>query len=209
MPKNWRKIKLCECGCGEIVKLGNKFIRGHHGRCFSKESRLKIALARLGKRSYFYGKFHTEETKAKMSEIHSGEKNSMYGKKHTEESRLIMSEVKLGKNSHNWIDGRSYRGRGDAWKDKEYYQYILERDEFKCQCPDHNHNYKINRLDRHHIDFDKTNHHFTNLITLCVGCHTHKAHGSNKIEYQEVFRGIIEGKLLAEAYEGVLIEKRH
>lgn len=36
---------LCKCGCGKVVKRGNKFIHGHHKRLMSKEA--KIAQAEL------------------------------------------------------------------------------------------------------------------------------------------------------------------
>ena len=82
-----RPRRLCECGCGEIVKPGNKFIRNHHsrmpetrrkisksnkGRIFSKEHRENISIAKTGHKM-------SDETKRKMSNSKMGGNNPMYG----------------------------------------------------------------------------------------------------------------------------------
>jgi hypothetical protein len=50
---------------------------------------------------------------------------------------------------------------------------IFERDDYKCQCcgvkPDDLH---TNSLVCHHIDVDRSNNSLSNLITLCVQCHS-------------------------------------
>lgn len=97
--------------------------------------------------------------------------------------------------------GRPKNGRGrsdrklcnscaslDRWKvfhklfgvnceNKEYYgfteslkRYVRKRQDNKCAfCGQES---KRNRLDVHHIDYDKTNSHVRNLIALCRSCHT-------------------------------------
>ena len=67
------KIKLCDCGCGEPVKIGkngkpNKYIKNHH----------------------FKGKYHTNEVKEKLSEIAKTRKFS-------EETRRKISESGMGR----------------------------------------------------------------------------------------------------------------
>jgi len=47
--------KYCECGCGQEVKPGNKFIFAHHTQYQSKETRQKISLGIL--------KYHKNKTK--------------------------------------------------------------------------------------------------------------------------------------------------
>lgn len=37
------KPKLCECGCGQEVKKGNRFLNGHNAKCRSKEDNEKLA----------------------------------------------------------------------------------------------------------------------------------------------------------------------
>lgn len=73
--------KKCKCGCGNIVKLENRYINGHNfknkDKKLSEETKLKIRLANIGKK-------HTKETKLKISE-------SMKGKKHTKETKKKMS----------------------------------------------------------------------------------------------------------------------
>lgn len=75
------KIKLCECGCEQIVKEGNRFIVGHNGRL--KENINRMRQVNLGRKP-------SEETKIKMSK-------AQLGKKHSEESKMKMSKANLGK----------------------------------------------------------------------------------------------------------------
>ena len=43
MVKNKQKPKLCECGCGDYAKPGNRFILGHNGRVITDKTRNKIS----------------------------------------------------------------------------------------------------------------------------------------------------------------------
>jgi hypothetical protein len=80
---------LCECGCGEVVKRSttypykwNKFVNGHNGRVFSKETKEKMSKTRKehivtaetrGKISKAnMGHLVTKETKEKISKTHTG-----------------------------------------------------------------------------------------------------------------------------------------
>ena len=72
--------KLCECGCGEVAKKGNRFIHGHNsksnhpmqGKKHSEEFSKKSRLSHLGKPSGAKGLKHSEESRKKMSESHKG-----------------------------------------------------------------------------------------------------------------------------------------
>jgi len=46
------KIKYCKCGCGQIVKLGNKYINGHNLKTkkYSEKTRKKISKALTGRK---------------------------------------------------------------------------------------------------------------------------------------------------------------
>lgn len=88
------KIKLCECGCGESVALGRKFINHHHSRVYnpmkgkkhSAEARMKMSLLKRGipkseehKRKIGLGnkgKIISLEQREKLRIAHTGKKLS-------------------------------------------------------------------------------------------------------------------------------------
>ena len=39
----------CECGCGEKVREGRRFVHGHHNRCMTIETKRKISEAHVGR----------------------------------------------------------------------------------------------------------------------------------------------------------------
>lgn len=73
-----------------------------------------------------------------------------------------------GKNAHGWRGGLANGEYCPTWTDKEFKEYILERDEYKCQNPDCWGKAKI--LNIHHINYIKKDCSINNLITLCVSC---------------------------------------
>lgn len=97
--------KLCECGCGAEVK--NRFVRWHHSRCMSAETKLKIAekgrtrvctdAMRERMAKAHSGQKLTEATKKKLSAALSGSKNPFYGKTHTDRTKAAISASNLGR----------------------------------------------------------------------------------------------------------------
>ncbi len=91
---------LCECGCRETPKIGNRFINHHNSRVFSEETRRKISEANKGKipseetlknlDKGRRGRTVTAETRNKLSISNRGQKRSI-------ETRQKMSEAKKGK----------------------------------------------------------------------------------------------------------------
>lgn len=89
---------LCECGCGKLVNVGNKYIHNHHtkGKKLSKERLEKI---KNNSNYGMKGKKHSVESKNKMSQtaikrLINRENHPLYGKKHSEESKKRMSNTR-------------------------------------------------------------------------------------------------------------------
>lgn len=72
-----------------------------------------------------------------------------------------------GENGSGWIDGRSFEKYGLEFN-KGLKRKIRQRDKYTCQecgCI-------RNELCVHHIDYNKQNNSYSNLISLCNSCHT-------------------------------------
>ena len=88
-----KNLNGCFCGCGEEVKPGNKYIRGHHrrGQKFSEEHKAKLSIAKSGDNC-------SEETRRKMSLAKSGENHPLFGKHRSEETKAKISVANGGEN---------------------------------------------------------------------------------------------------------------
>ncbi len=75
-----------------------------------------------------------------------------------------------GINNSSWKGGLSYEPYCPIWSDKEYKQYIRDRDGNKCLNPYCSKN--NSRLTIHHIDYNKKNCSPSNLITVCSSCNS-------------------------------------
>lgn len=81
----------------------------------------------------------------------------------------IISGIKRsGSNHFNWKDGISAEPYCFDWSSKEFKEYLLERDEYRCWGPECKG--ESERLVRHHIDHDKKNCDVMNIIVLCNSC---------------------------------------
>ena len=151
---------------------------GGKGKILSEEHKQKISLS--NKENY------TEERKLKIS---IGNK----GKIVSEKTRKKQAGAKKGKNNPNWNNGSSFEPYSPEFN-KEKKQQVLERDNYKCQCPNCEH--KSNKLDIHHIDYDKKNNNVENLITLCNKCHTKTTGKNNRIYWIEFYQNMMNKKLI-------------
>jgi hypothetical protein len=155
------------------------------GLILANEPRMKKSLdaahnALKGKRPWNFGL--TKETNAvvasyakQKTEWHSnnntsGINNPFYGKKHTEETKSTLSKI--------------HGGTGVPYSNTEYgaefdcslREQIRQRDGYKCQECGCSQVENGKQLDVHHIDYDKQNNIFSNLISLCVRCHRKTNH---------------------------------
>ena len=91
-----------------------------------------------------------------------------------------------GINNPMWKGGISCEPYCATWNDKEFKEYILERDNYSCQNPDCWGT--SNRIVRHHIDYDKKNCNPSNIITVCNSCNAraNKNRGWNTGYYNNV-----------------------
>jgi hypothetical protein len=173
--------RLCECGCGQVVKSGNRFIQGHNsrGRILTKEHKEKI---RKGNKN----KIVTEETKEKL-------RIAQTGKTYSEESKAKMSRSHIGQapSSTSWKKGNVPWNRGkksrlstivklmrpridgycDAWSDEEYKNDLRKGACEECGI--------TNMMSIHLFGFILSNHHENgkencspdDIRTLCHSCH--------------------------------------
>lgn len=193
--------KYCECGCGQEVKQGNRFVYSHQniGRNLSEEHKRKISISSKGRKLPPFSKKHRQ----KLSESRKGKYGinaSMFGKKHSKETKLKISLALKGKKQSKETilkmskahEGKKhteetklkiamactrYRTDGycDIWCDLEYRQDCKKDYCEICGIKEIKEIMKNGRfrsnLGLHHIDFDKKNCSPDNLQTLCKNCH--------------------------------------
>lgn len=78
---------------------------------------------------------------------------------------------RCGENSSNWRGGISDEGYCEEFSDKDYREWLMERDDHQCQNPycKENCNDKINL---HHINYDKKDCRPDNFIVVCPSCNS-------------------------------------
>ena len=167
----YRNQEYCSKTCGKM------------GKPRDEETKLKVSKTRKktgiskGKNNPMYGRKFTEEHRLNMSKAlkgkYAGKRAYWYEKKFSKYTRDKISESRrgllVGKDNPNWKGGKSFEDYCPMWTDKEYKQFIRDRDGNKCLNPYCN---KINPFDLHihHINYDKKECRPVNLITVCRSC---------------------------------------
>jgi len=213
------RFKLCECGCGEEVKPGKRFVKYHYGRMPKPEShKRKIgeanSISLIGNIPWNKGTkgAYSEEYIAKLRESHLGQPGYWTGKERDEEMNKVISAkvIKLwenskyrkrhtGENHHNWQGGLKFPYSQDWTEDLK--DAIRKRDGYKCQmCGSLQEALEI-KLSVHHIDYDKGNCDPENLISICTSCHA-KTSAGKRIIWMQFFEKLNrnEDKYLVKEY---------
>lgn len=114
-----------------------------------------------------------------------GDKNPFFGKQHTQATKDYLRSSKIGKWAYNyeqyekackntpkkdkhpnWLGGVSYGEYGLEFN-KSLKVIIKESYDYTCQVCDIRHE----KLAIHHIDYNKSNNVYDNLVPLCYKCH--------------------------------------
>jgi len=150
----------------------NPFYGKHH----SVKTRKEMSKNNSGENHPMYGKHHSVKTRKKMSKAQKGKipstearkkmSKAQKGKVLSAETRKKLSISNSGKNHWNWKGGISCEPYCQVWRDKEFKQYIKERD--RNICWDIGYWWK-GKPSIHHINYDKKDCSQYNLILVSVG----------------------------------------
>ncbi len=182
-----QKIRLAMSGANN-PNFGKPITEEHKRRISKANSGTNNPM--FGKRPHNFGKQTPEDIRKKLRESHLGYmmpqeqkdkiSNANKGKKkppRSEEHRKKISDAHKGINCHWWIDGRTKKNNqySEDWKSHLKESKII-RDNYVCQeCRIHQDEVRfgqVERLDIHHIDYNKNNLNPVNLISLCRSCHS-------------------------------------
>ena len=176
-----------------------KLRQAHLGTQHTPAAIEKIRQANLGRPSLRKGTHVSLETLRKMREVHMGhfvsdvtrkkirEYNKKTGKcppsrkgwQHSstsiEKMKLVQTGRKVGEKNPNWHGGISFEEYSIAWTE-DLKEAIRKRDKCTCQFCGKKQEDLSEKLQKklhvHHIDYDKKNLDFKNLISLCRSCHS-------------------------------------
>lgn len=140
--------QLCECGCGQLTKPGNRFIRGHYIYERTAEIREKCRKSVVGRKLSVECIAKIVATKKKNNYRHSEEwknkqRKAKTGKKHTEESKNKMRMAKLGKKTGPMSDvarenmSLAKRGKpGHKFTDEQKNKISISKRQYYAKNPD-------------------------------------------------------------------------
>ena len=191
-------MKLCECGCQQSIMDKHRFVHGHNWRnkerTFSEEHKQKLKIARnnrskavnqrqaisLGENAKINpnygmkGKHHTQKTidKTLNSEGYKS-RDKLAGVRATNSTPPWNKGRECpqlsGSNSSSWKGGISFEPYTPSFN-QQLKDKVRVRDNFICQLCGIPELECGQRLDVHHIDYDKKNCRMCNLASLCRRC---------------------------------------
>lgn len=154
------------------------------GHKHSEETRKKMSEAHKGKVGFWKGKTgfwknkrHTKEYKENMSMLAKEKgfgkwmKGRQSSKKSNDKRSATLKGIYIGVKSSAWKGGKSFELYGKEFN-KKLKEKIRKRDNYTCQECNYTEKQLGYKLPIHHIDYNKKNNNFSNLITLCRSCHS-------------------------------------
>lgn len=172
------------------------------GNIVSEETCVKISISKIGEKNPMYGrtgKNHpnfgktficSNKTKTKISESWTPEKKNEMSESMIERWKNLEFRNNLsGENASSWQGGKSFEPYGLEFNN-ELKEQIRQRDSYTCQKCGITEKDLGQKLDVHHIDYDKTNNKPENLICLCKSDHVKT--NFNRADWIEYFRRIME-----------------
>ena len=184
------KKKMIEAKLGNKNPMWGKH-RDLHGsknpmyaKRHSETTRRKIGNRKYlkGKEHVWYGRHHSEEVKRKNSmgrkqQFQNGfiHPRGMLGRHHGVETKEAISFASRLSNNSNWQGGLSFEPYDSRFND-QLKKRIRKRDNYMCQLCGLTESELCYTLQIHHVDYNKKNNVDTNLISLCLHCHTKTNH---------------------------------
>ena len=146
----------------------------------------KISEALMGKKK---SPEHCKAISEGKKGLYTGPDNSIWGKTRSEKARKLTSEANKGNRNPSWRGGISFEPYSSDFNDSLKIA-IKKRDNYKCQNPGCLNGSEV--LTIHHINYDKGDTYFLNLITLCDSCNS-KAN-FNRDFWQDFYQNLVETK---------------
>ena len=181
------KESCAECGEPFLFDIYTPNAQFCTSRCTFKSSITRKKMSQnhadvSGKNNPSYGTKHSLKTRQKISENHadvSGDKNPRFGK----------GDNIRGEKNPNWRHGARSEIYCPTWTDKEFIEYITDRDKDKyCWNPKCLN--KNGRRVRHHIDYIKKHCDPFNIITICNSCNSRA--NFNRNYWQNLFSEVMK-----------------
>src|SRR3990167_511175 len=176
--------KIHVCIKNEYCKDCGQFLGKELHKCLpvSIETRKKISISLIGNK-HTLGHKLTEKHKQKIKEFMqkmrlTEEHKQRIGLANKKNKRPDVSEYnrkykieQIEDKNPNWQGGKSFEPYGLEFN-KKLKEQVRLRDRYRCQeCFRHQSELK-QKLNIHHIDYNKQNNNPNNLISLCKNCHT-------------------------------------
>jgi hypothetical protein len=183
----------CECGCGEKVKFGKRFLRGHNLRINNPVDRLEVRKKiRENRRGLACGD-RNGMRQIGISDKVRGSKNGMNLPGVREKHKKILVEIgKCWRKEGRWVGDRNPNWQGGLNNEGYPYEFtedlkeqIRNRDSNICQFCGRTKEQEGRNLPVHHIDYNKENCIPANLITLCTSCNFRANY--NRSYWQAIF----------------------